>query len=63
VIAHRPGIATGMVERLAKTLTDVDDDEGRGVLKDIFHTTGMMRADLRNYDPVRDAMQRVAKLT
>jgi serine/threonine-protein kinase len=59
-IAHRPGLATGMVERLAKTLVEVDDDpDGRTVLKEIFHTTGMMRADLRIYDAVREAMQRV----
>ncbi len=64
-IAHRPGLASGMIERLAKTLTEVapDDSEGRDVLDKIFHTSGMMRADLRNYDPVREAMQRVAKLT
>jgi hypothetical protein len=29
------------------------------VLGEIFHTTGMMRADLRIYDAVRAAMQRV----
>lgn len=64
-IAHRPGLPSGMIERLAKTLTDVpaDDEEGGAVLKDVFHTTGMMRAELRNYDAVREAMQRVAKLT
>jgi phosphate/phosphite/phosphonate ABC transporter binding protein len=62
-IAHRPGLASGLIERLARTLTEVDDDEGRGVLNDIFHTTGMMRAELRNYDPVREAIARVAKLT
>jgi serine/threonine-protein kinase len=59
-IAHRPGLATGLVERLAKTLVEVDDDvDGRAVLTEIFHTTGMMRADLRIYDAVREAMQRV----
>jgi len=63
LIAHRPGLATGVIERLAKALIEVDDDaEGREILKDIFHTTGMMRAELRNYDPVREAMQRVGKL-
>lgn len=63
-IAHRPGLATGLVERLAKTLVEVEDDEeGRGILREVFHTTGMMRADLRNYDSVREAMQRVAKLS
>ena len=62
-IAHRPGMASGLVERLAKTLVEVEDDaEGRGVLRDVFHTTGMMRADLRIYESVREAMQRVAKL-
>jgi serine/threonine-protein kinase len=60
-IAHRPGLPTGIVERLAKTLIEVDDDPlGREVLTQIFHTTGMMRADLRIYDAVRDAMARVA---
>jgi serine/threonine-protein kinase len=62
-IAHRPGLASGMVERLAKTLVEVEDDaEGRAVLSDVFHTTGMMRADLRIYESVREAMLRVAKL-
>ena len=61
-IAHRPGLAGGMVERLARTLSEVDDDpEGRAVLEQVFHTTGMIRADLRIYDPVRDAMQRVGR--
>ena len=60
-IAHRPGLPAGIVERLAKVLVEVDDDElGKTVLKDIFHTSGMMRADLRIYDAVRDAMQRVS---
>jgi serine/threonine-protein kinase len=59
-IAHRPGLASGLVDRLANTLVDIDDDaEGRGVLGEVFHTTGMMRADLRIYDAVRAAMQRV----
>lgn len=59
-IAHRPGLAVGLVERLARALVEVDDDsEGRGVLKEVFHTTGMVRADLRNYDAVREALQRV----
>jgi phosphate/phosphite/phosphonate ABC transporter binding protein len=62
-IAHRPGMASGLVERLAKTLVEVEDDaEGRAVLSDVFHTTGMMRADLRIYESVREAMQRVATL-
>ncbi len=62
-IAHRPGLASGIVDRLASTLVDVEDDElGRIVLRDVFHTTGMMRADLRIYEAVREAMQRVAKL-
>jgi phosphonate transport system substrate-binding protein len=59
-IAHRPGLASGLVERLANTLVDVDDDsEGLTVLDQVFGTTGMMRADLRIYDTVREAMQRV----
>jgi serine/threonine-protein kinase len=59
-IAHRPGLPTGMVDRLARTLVEVEDDgEGRDILKQVFHTTGMMRADLRIYDAVRAAMQRV----
>ncbi len=59
-IAHRPGLASGLVERLAKALVDVDDDsEGLTVLDQVFGTTGMMRADLRIYDTVREAMQRV----
>jgi phosphate/phosphite/phosphonate ABC transporter binding protein len=58
-IAHRPGMASGLVDRLARTL--VDGDEGdQAVLREIFHTTGMMRADLRIYDAVREAMQRVS---
>jgi eukaryotic-like serine/threonine-protein kinase len=62
-IAHRPGLANGLVERLGKTLVEVDDDdEGKTILREVFHTTGMMRADLRIYDAVREAMQRVAKL-
>jgi eukaryotic-like serine/threonine-protein kinase len=59
-IVHRPGLATGLVERLANTLVDVEgDSEGVAVLQEIFGTTGMMRADLRIYDAVREAMQRV----
>ncbi|HUS33476.1 MAG TPA: phosphate/phosphite/phosphonate ABC transporter substrate-binding protein, partial [Kofleriaceae bacterium] len=59
-IAHRPGLPSGIVERLAKTLVEVDDDPmGREVLTQIFHTTGMVRADLRIYDAVRDALARV----
>jgi eukaryotic-like serine/threonine-protein kinase len=61
-IAHRPGLASGMVERLVKALTEVEGDpEGLAVLGDVFHTTGMVRAELRSYDAVRDAMQRVAR--
>lgn len=61
-IAHRPGLASGLVERLAKTLVEVDDDpDGRAILEQVFFTTGMVRADLRIYDAVREAMQRVAK--
>jgi phosphate/phosphite/phosphonate ABC transporter binding protein len=62
-IAHRPGLATGLVDRLANTLVEVENDsEGRAVLAEVFHTTGMMRADLRIYDAVREAMQRVDAL-
>ncbi|HEX5061127.1 MAG TPA: phosphate/phosphite/phosphonate ABC transporter substrate-binding protein, partial [Kofleriaceae bacterium] len=59
-IAHRPGLASGLVDRLGRTLVEADDDpEGHIVMKEVFHTTGMMRADLRIYDAVRAAMQRV----
>lgn len=59
-IAHRPGMAPGLVERLAKTLVEVEGDaEGRAVLREIFETTAMMRTDLRIYDAVREALQRV----
>jgi eukaryotic-like serine/threonine-protein kinase len=59
-IVHRPGLATGLVERLAHTLTELEgDSEGVAVLQEVFGTTGMMRADLRIYDAVREAMQRV----
>jgi phosphonate transport system substrate-binding protein len=61
-IAHRPGLAPGLVERIATTFVEAGDDEGRAILTEIFHTTGMMRADLRIYDPVREAMQRVATI-
>jgi len=61
-IAHRPGLAQGLVDRLGKVLVEVDDDaEGRVILTEVFHTTGMMRADLRIYDAVREAMQRVSR--
>jgi eukaryotic-like serine/threonine-protein kinase len=61
-IAHRAGLAPGLVERLARALTDPDEDaEGRAVLADIFHTTRMMRADLRIYDAVRETMKRVGR--
>ncbi|HSD90376.1 MAG TPA: serine/threonine-protein kinase [Kofleriaceae bacterium] len=61
-IAHRPGLAQGLVDRLGKVLVEIDDDaEGRVILTEVFHTTGMMRADLRIYDAVREAMQRVAR--
>ncbi len=58
-IAHRPGLASGLVERLARTLVDADE-AGRAVLEEVFHTRAMMRADLRIYDAVREAMQRVS---
>jgi serine/threonine-protein kinase len=60
-IAHRPGIASGLVERLAKALVDVEGDrDGQTVLEDVFQTRAMVRADLRIYDAVREAMQRVS---
>ncbi len=64
-IAYRPGLASGLVDRLAKTVVDVapDDVEGRAVLSEVFHTTGMVRADLRIYDVVREAVHRVSKLS
>ena len=63
-IAHRPGLATGLVERLATTVVDVDpaDTEGATVLAEVFHTTGMMRADLRIYDVVRETLKRTRAL-
>ena len=61
-IAHRPGLAPGIVERLAKTLTEMDDDaEGKTILAEVFHSSGMVRAEPRMYDPVREALQRVLK--
>jgi serine/threonine-protein kinase len=61
-IAHRPGLAPGIVERLAKTLTDIADDaEGKAILAEVFHSSGMVRAEPRMYDPVREAMQRALK--
>ena len=61
-IAHRPGLATGLIERVARTLVEVDADdaEGRAVLAEVFHTSGMMRADARIYDAVRDTLRRLA---
>jgi serine/threonine-protein kinase len=59
-IAHRPGLAPGIVERLAKTLTEIAADvEGKTIVDEIFHSSGMVRAEPRMYDPVREAMQRV----
>ena len=62
-IAHRPGLASGLIERVARALIDVapDDTEGRAVLAEVFHTSGMMRADLRTYDPVRETIDRLAR--
>jgi phosphonate transport system substrate-binding protein len=63
-IAYRPGLASGLVDRLAKTIVDVEpsDGEGRAILSDVFHTTGMVRADLRIYDVVREALHRLSKV-
>lgn len=63
LIAHRPGLAIGLVERLARTVVDVDtsDLEGHRVLTEVFHTTGMIRADLRLYDSVRELAHRLAR--
>ncbi len=62
-IACRPGLASGLVERLAKTVEDVDgDEEGRAVLAEVFHSTGMVRADMRIYDVVREALHRMTKI-
>ncbi|MBA3458306.1 MAG: phosphate/phosphite/phosphonate ABC transporter substrate-binding protein [Deltaproteobacteria bacterium] len=63
-LAHRPGLASGLVDRLAKTVADVDatDEEGRGVLAEVFHSSGMVRADMRIYDVVREAMHRMTKI-
>lgn len=63
-LAHRPGLASGIVERLSRTVVELDpaDDEGRKLLSEVFHTTGMIRADLRLYDAVRDTLRRAAKL-
>jgi eukaryotic-like serine/threonine-protein kinase len=59
-IVHRPGLAIGLIERLANMLVDVEgDSEGLTLLKEIFGTGAMVRADLRIYDAVREAMQRV----
>lgn len=61
-IAHRPGLAAGLIERLSKTLVDIaDDPEGLSVLREVFHTTGMVRAEPRTYDAVREALHRIAQ--
>ncbi len=62
-IACRPGLASGLVEKLAKTVEDVaGDEEGRAVLAEVFHSTGMVRADMRIYDVVREALHRMTKI-
>ena len=63
-LAHRPGLATGLVERLAKTVAELDatDAEGVAVLADILHTSGMVRTDLRTYEPLRETLARAGKL-
>ena len=61
-IAHRPGMATGLVDasprRWSRSRTTA---KAAPSCEEVFHTTGMVRADLRIYDAVREAMQRVAK--
>ena len=59
-LAHRPGLASGVIERLARTVTAIEagDEEGATVLRDVFYTTAMMPADLRIYDAVRATMRR-----
>lgn len=63
-IAHRPGMAPAMVERLARSVVDIDtnDAEGNAILFEVFHTSGMMRADMRIYDSVREALRRTSKV-
>ena len=60
-IVHRPGLAPAIVEKIARTLGELDpaDTEGAAILRDVFHTSGMLRADLRIYEVVREMMSRV----
>jgi phosphate/phosphite/phosphonate ABC transporter binding protein len=64
-LAHRPGLAAGIVDRVARTIVDVaaDDADGRAILKEVFHADGMIRADLRLYDSVRETLARAARAT
>ncbi len=59
-IAHRPGLAPALVEKIARTLVDIDpaDTEGATILREVFHTSGMLRADLRIYEEVREMLSR-----
>jgi phosphonate transport system substrate-binding protein len=59
-LAHRPGLASALVDKLARAMVEIDtnDEEGVAVLKEVFYTTAMMPADLRIYDEVRDTMRR-----
>ena len=59
-LAHRPGLASGLVERLANAVVEIGDtdEEGAAIMREVFHTTAMMPADLRIYDAVRETMRR-----
>ena len=62
-LAHRPGLAAGIVDRVARTVVDIgpDDADGRAILREVFHADGMIRADLRLYDAVRETLARAAR--
>jgi phosphate/phosphite/phosphonate ABC transporter binding protein len=62
-LAHRPGLAAGIVDRVARTIVDMpaDDADGRAILREVFHADGMIRADLRLYDAVRETLARAAR--
>jgi serine/threonine-protein kinase len=61
-LAHRPGLQREMIDGLARALVETSDAEGLTILGDVFHTTGMLRADLRLYDPLRVVLRRTTKL-